>query len=373
MDDIYVRLAHFLDDLPGGYPPAESGVELRILRKLFTPEEANLFLQLSLLAEEVRVIAHRARLPLDQVGPMLEEMERKGLVYARHKPGKPATYMAQQFVVGIWEAQVNHLDRELVELFDEYHPTLFKAEVWRKAPQLRTIPVGEAVPNVIETMPYERAEDIVRAQTSIAVTNCICRQEKRLVDEGCDKPLETCMSFGQAAHYYAHSARGRLITQEEALGILRLAEQSGLVLQPSNTQEALFLCTCCGCCCGVLRALKLHPRPAEIVSSPYHASLDQELCAACGTCLERCPMDALTLPFDTAELNLERCIGCGLCVSTCSSGALSLVRKPQAEQHPVPRDIVRASLKLGQARGKLGARELVGMVVRSQVDRLISR
>ncbi len=373
MDDIYLRLARFLDDLPGGYPSTESGVELRILRKLFTPEEASLYLHLTLLTEEARVIAHRAKLPLERVQVMLEELDRKGLVYTTHRPGKPTGYMAEQFVVGFWEGQVNRLDRELVEAFEEYHPYLFKSDVWRKAPQLRTIPVGEAVPNPLETMPYERAGDLVRSQTSIAVANCICRQEKDLVDEGCGKPLETCLTFGGAAHSYADSGRGRLITQQEALDILRQAEQSGLVLQPSNTQEPLFLCACCGCCCGVLRGLKLHPRPAEIVSSPYRASLDQQMCAACGTCLERCPMEALTLPFDTAELNLERCIGCGLCVSTCPSGALSLVRKPQSEQRSVPKDIVRATLQLGQARGKLGAGELVGMVVKSGIDRLVSR
>jgi ferredoxin len=373
MDDIYEQLARFLDDLPGGYPRTESGVELRILRRLFTPDEAGLALHLTLLAEEARVIAHRARLPVERVRPMLEEMDRKGLIYAEHKPGKPAAYMALHFVVGFWEGQVNRLDRELVEAFEEYHPSLFKADVWSKAPQLRTIPVGEAVPNPLETMPYERAKDMVRSQTSIAVANCICRQEKNLVDEGCGKPLETCLTFGGAAHSYADSGRGRLITQQQALDILRQAERAGLVLQPSNTQAPLFLCACCGCCCGVLRGLKLHPRPAEIVSSPYHASLDQEACAACGDCLERCPMDALSLPFDTAELNLERCIGCGLCVTSCSSGALSLVRKPQAEQHPVPRNILSATLQLGKERGKLGAKDLVGMVVRSQVDRLVSR
>ena len=34
------------------------------------------------------------------------------------------TYGLAPFVVGIWEFQLNHLDRELAELFEEYAPTL---------------------------------------------------------------------------------------------------------------------------------------------------------------------------------------------------------------------------------------------------------
>ncbi len=372
MEDLYERLAGFLDELPAGFPRTESGVELRILRKLFSPEEARLFLHLTLLGEEPRVVARRAGLPVEAVAGRLEAMERKGLISASHQPGKPVEYAAQQFVVGFWEGQVNRLDRELVELFEAYLPDLFDANIWRKVPQLRTIPVGESIPVQALVMAYERAEEIVRGQEVIAVMNCICRQERRLVGKGCDKPLETCMTFGSAARGSLATGKARLISQDEALGILRRANQAGLVLQPTNARKPLAICACCGCCCGVLRSLKRQEKPASIASSAFIVRHDPAACSGCGECLDRCQMDAISLPDGTAEIDLDRCIGCGLCVSTCPSGALALVRKPEAEQPAVPRSVVFTYIKLGRARGKMGVGNLAGMWVKSKVDRMVS-
>ena len=146
MTDLYERLAQFVDNLPAGFPRTESGVELRILRKLFTPEEAKLFMHLTLIGEEPRVIAHRAKQPLEGVSQLLEGMEEKGLVFAVRRADKAPEYSAQQFAVGFWEGQVNRLDRELVEAVGEYLPIAFDLDLWRKAPQMRTIPVGESIP-----------------------------------------------------------------------------------------------------------------------------------------------------------------------------------------------------------------------------------
>ena len=175
-ENVYQRLAHFLDRLPGSFPPTESGVELRILRRLFTPEQAELAMRLTLIAEEARVVARRAKLPVEQTRQMLDEMADQGLIYDFKYPGKPTLYMATQFIVGIWENQVNNLSPELVQDFGEYITTAFDPETWRKAPQLRTIPVGEAVGSQLEVLAYERAEELVQAQHSFAcgATSCRC-------------------------------------------------------------------------------------------------------------------------------------------------------------------------------------------------------
>jgi Fe-S-cluster-containing hydrogenase component 2 len=369
-EEVYIKLAQYLDKLPGGFPSTENGIELRILRRLFTPEQAALALHLTLIAEEPHVIAGRAGIQVEQAEKMLEEMASKGLVYDRVSKDGESLYMVSQFVVGIWEYQVNNLNVELIQDVDEYFKEMIDFDDWREAPQLRTIPIGESLPAQAEVMAYEQAENLLRGHTRFAVADCICRKERNMVDEGCDKPLETCLTMGSAADFYTRHGLGRTITKDEALQILDVANQAGLVLQPGNSKRVSFLCCCCGDCCGVLRNIKRHPRPAEIVSSAYYAESDPEICSACGDCLERCQMEAILLDDGYAVVDLEHCIGCGLCVPTCSTEAMHLVRKPEEQQPYVPRNIVESQLRLARQRGVLKTRDLVKMQVRSSVDRI---
>lgn len=163
-----------------------------------------------------------------------------------------------------------------------------------------------------------------------------------------------------------------VIDKEETLEILKKADKAGLVLQPSNAREIVNICTCCGCCCQVLKGLKRHPKPASLVSTPFVAALESETCKGCGVCEKRCQMDALKLEGEKVRLDSDQCIGCGLCVSTCPTGSLTLVRKPESEQPKVPADLIQASIKLGWERGKLGTFNLVGMQLKSKLDRLLA-
>jgi ferredoxin len=194
----------------------------------------------------------------------------------------------------------------------------------------------------------------------------------RLLGQGCDKPEESCLVLGSVADYIVQTGRGRRISQGEMLDILQRADESGLVLQPDNAQDPLFMCTCCGCCCGILRSLKRDPHPARMASSPFYARLDTTSCNGCGLCAKRCQMDAIRVCDEKAVLDEDRCIGCGLCVRTCPHDCLSLVHKPPAETPRVPKDHVRAVLQVAQARGRLGVRELVSLQIKSKLDRLMA-
>jgi NAD-dependent dihydropyrimidine dehydrogenase PreA subunit len=370
--DIYERLAKHLDDLPAGFPRTESGAEMRILRRLFTPKDAEFAMHLTLIPEEPRVIARRAKIPVKEAVRRLEEMEKKGLIFSVREENKPPLYMAAQYAVGFWEGQVNKLDPELVQTHEEYRDTFMAHGFWRGAPQMRTIPVNKSISVENVVMPYERAEELIRTQKSFAVSNCLCRQGERIIGKGCDKPEESCLQFGMAADSVVRNGRGRAISMEEALAILQRAEEVGLVLQPNNAKDPLFICTCCGCCCGVLKSLKRYAEPASMVASPFWASLNTETCKGCGVCTKRCQMEALRLDNKKSVLNENRCIGCGLCVSTCPTHSLSLVRKPKAKQPYVPKDIIETSIRVGKARGKLGIGTLIGMQVRSKLDRLLA-
>ncbi|GAB6062040.1 4Fe-4S binding protein [Deferrisoma palaeochoriense] len=368
--DVYERLARHLDRLPGGYPRTESGVEIRILKRLFTPEEAELALCLTVIPEEARVIARRAKLPLEETERRLESMVQRGLVFSMARPGKPTLYMAAQFVIGIWEYHVNDLDPELVRDVNEYLPHVFDPELWKKSPQLRTVPVGKAVEVEHAVLAHERAEELVCRQKKILVAPCICRREHEIAGKGCGKLEEACLIFGAAADYYERRGVGRVIGADEALEILARAEEEGLVLQPSNSQKAVNICCCCGCCCQVLKNIARHPRPAEIVSSAFVARLDVEACVGCGKCVKRCQTGAFTLKDKKGRLAAERCIGCGLCVTRCPTGALTLERKPESPE--VPRTYQETLLKLGRARGALTPTRLALTALRSKLDRLLA-
>lgn len=369
--DVYERLAEHLDRLPGGFPRTGSGAEMRVLRRLFSPEDADLALHLTLIPEEARVVARRARIGVGEAEQRLEMMARKGLIMSFHPEEGPPQYVATHFVVGFYEFQVGRLDEGLARDASDYLDQI-PPENWQQAPQLRTVPVGESIPHRREVMPYEQAETLLQGHEKFRVSPCICREKERLLGKGCDKPLETCLTFGSAADYYDRMGVGRSIDREEALAILQQADEAGLVLQPGNTKRAGFICCCCGDCCGVLRIAKRHPRPATILVSPFFAEVDVELCSACGDCELRCQMEAIALENGHAAVDLDRCIGCGLCVTTCPEEAVTLVRKPQEEQPAVPANSVALYLSILRARGVVTTPDLLKMLLRSRVDRLLA-
>ncbi len=370
MLNTYQELAQYLDDLPAGYPATESGVEIEILETLFTEAEAELALHLTLLGEEARVVAYRAGRDVAETFEMLEVMVEKGLISGSYPKGRPPRYAISQYVIGFHEGQVNRLSAEYVALFNRYAPTLFEKGPWTQVPQLRTIPAGVSIPVTSEVMPYESAEAILRSKTHFAVRNCICRQEAHLQGAGCARPLESCLTFDDAALNDAATGKGRALTLEEALDKVEAARKAGLVLQPANSQNPIVMCTCCSCCCGVLRNIKNHPEPASLVANAFIAQFEAALCIACGKCVKVCPMGALTME-ESAAFNPARCIGCGLCVGVCPTEALVMDRKVE-KQTAIPKTTIANYLRIARARGGGRLMRLAWMAVRSLVDRAIA-
>jgi len=334
-DDVYIRLREFLDRLPSGLPSTESGVELRLLRKLFTPEEAEMAMQLRLFPEPASVIAARCGMDAGEAAERLENMAVKGQVL-RVWGGKERFYIALHMVVGIYEFHLGDIDKEMAEMMEEFIEAEEETPHFRKTAveQFRVIPVNSAVEAVPEIAGYDRVRELVSKYDDIAVANCICRREKGLVGEECDRPHETCLTFGVGAQLYIDNGIGRRIDTAEALRILDMAEEAALVLQSSNNRDIINICCCCSCCCGILRLLKMEQRPADHVHASFAAKVDPDLCTSCGTCLERCQMDAIAEDEDAMQVDLARCIGCGLCVSACSEGALSMFAKPGVKAPP---------------------------------------
>jgi Na+-translocating ferredoxin:NAD+ oxidoreductase subunit B len=347
--DVYEGLAAHLDRLPAGFPRTPTGVELRILKRLFTPEEAALAQLLTMKPEHAEEIARRSGLDAQKLAPQLEAMSRKGLIF-RVRKGPMTFFMAAQFVVGIWEYHVNDLDEGLIRDMNEYMPYLGRSLHGVRTPQLRTIPVARALTPEQAIMPYDEVRKIIAQQDKLVVAPCICRREQKMVGKGCDRPLDGCLVFGMGAAYYEENGLGQAIDQDEAYRILERAEEAGLVLQPSNAQNVVNICTCCGCCCGVLKSLKQLPRPADYVASNYYAAVDEAQCIGCEVCLDRCQMDAIQVQDGTARIDRQRCIGCGLCVPTCDAQAIQLFTKEPGEQVAPPSSWAETYMRIAKER-----------------------
>ncbi len=370
-ETLYRRLQEHLDRNFVGFPATRSGVEIRILRQLFTPEEAEIALELSAIPEPVATIHKRfgARLTPAELEERLETMDRKGVIrgsLARQE----RRYSKLPFVVGMYERQVKTLTAELERDARQYlAEELGEAFHTQKTTQMRVavnqkIAVERFVTNYDEMRAY-----IGSSPGPFAVIPCVCRRGKSLLGGSCRQTQErdNCLMVGPAAEWATSYAIGKQISREEMLALLDQADREGLVLEPENTKAPLFICCCCGCCCNVLTSAKRFPAPADYFSSNYYAEVDQEACQSCGTCQGRCQMDAISNPEGRAVVDRGRCIGCGLCVTTCPSGALRLKAKAQPR---VPPDDTRALYfqmlqerygALGLARA--GAKKALGMKV----------
>jgi len=351
-DDIFRKLQKQLDGYSLGFPKTDSGIEIEILKELFTEEDAGMFLNLSQRLERPEDVASRIERPADEVAAQLGHMYEKGLVF-RLKKGDTVRYGAIPFVHGLFEFQVANLKPRMAVLVEKYMQEGFHNAINTGAPAfLRTVPVQRTIKVLHNVAAYEDASEILRKADKIVVTDCICRKQKRLVNQGCDKPLEACFMFGSMGQYYVDRDMGREVGVDEAIRILTEAQEAGLVTQPATAQNPAGMCNCCGDCCGVLTSLKRHPKPAEKVFSNYFAEVDKDVCSGCETCLERCQMEAIKMDEDElAEINQDRCIGCGLCVATCPEEAIQLSLKPEALRRTPPENSLGQMAFMAKTRG----------------------
>jgi electron transport complex protein RnfB len=351
LEDAYRKLAGQLDAIPNGFPATESGVELRLLAKLFTAEEAGLASSMRLAPDRPADIAARAGVGAEKAYRLLKKMASKGLIESQTAEGHRA-FALRPFVVGFYESQLPRMDKELAALFEQYYLDS-DAAILRDSPPLhRVIPVGEAIPFEIDIFPYEQASEFLEGAKSWGVRKCICRVQQRLVGRGCDRPVETCLVFAPVEGAFDHSDLDRAISKEEAFRILRDAEEAGLVHSASNYRNGLdYICNCCTCCCGIMRGIAEFGIPTAVAHSDFHTVIDAELCIGCGDCIERCQFGALSVPDNVAVVDYARCMGCGQCAIACALDALHLERRPEGEVQLPPTDINEWMAKRNEIRG----------------------
>lgn len=337
-DEIFRQLAKVLDTLPNGFPSTESGVEMKILKKIFEPDEAELFCDMRMSFETAIQVSSRTGRPLEGLEQKLISMGNKGQLFAIQL-GETWLFKMLPWVFGIFEFQLGRIDKELAELNEEYGPA-FALEFFTRKPQLmQTVPIEETISVQNESLPFERVSALIEQNHAFLVNECICKKEHALLGKPCDRPLEVCLAMAPVPGIFDKSPTGRVITKEEAYALLKKTEELGLVHMTSNIQNGQFwICNCCKCCCGPLRSINEMGIPAgDVINSHYYAEIDQELCIACGLCAdERCQVQAISEEDGTYTVTRKQCIGCGLCITTCPTDAIRLIRKSPDEMVTPP-------------------------------------
>ena len=368
---IYRDLQRHLDRQAIGFPATKTGAEIRILERLFSPEEARLALHLTYKPaplERIRESAERSGIPRERVAGMLDTMVRNGAIDYVDKEGV-RHYRTLPFVVGMYEYQVTRLTPEFLGDVGRYvsDKAFGLSLLSTERPQMRTIPVGKSITSEHHVATYDHIVEMINgADGPFAIIECICRKAAEMRGDPCKKTSrrETCMPIGDMAAHAVENGMGRAISREEALEIARTSEEEGLVFQPSNAQKADFICACCGCCCGMLGFQKMLPRPVDFWASNYHAAVDAGTCTGCGACVERCQVNALTIDDreGVALVNLDRCIGCGNCVVDCPTGAVKLVRKKKETVPPLDTEALHDEI-MAHKKGPIGKMMLVAKLM----------
>jgi electron transport complex protein RnfB len=335
--DVYRELQKHLDKMPIGFPATKSGSEIRVLKHLFTPQEAEIAMLLKFGwerdLETLDTIYGRVNnnyFSKKELGIKLDEMGRKGLIMTKRESNQ--TYYGNALLmVGIFEFQVNRLNKNFIKDFHDYFDEGWLSETLRlKGAQLRTIPVEKSIefePNINN---FDKIQELLETTDGpYMVANCICKQLKDIEGQPCrvTSRRELCMGFGHVAKLYIDQGWGREITKEEAIDILTQNQEDGLILQADNSQKLTFICSCCSCCCeGLSRFLKI-PNPGNMMITNFYAKVDMDYCTGCETCIQVCPMEAIKVNDGVAKIKNKRCIGCGNCVAKCPSKAIKLYKR----------------------------------------------
>jgi Na+-translocating ferredoxin:NAD+ oxidoreductase subunit B len=370
-EQIYIKLQKHLDKQAVGFPATRSGVEIKILKHIFSPEEAEIACCLNYKLEPLKTIFNRAGHRVDspeELERCLDRIQKKGGIESKIKHGK-MHYCNAPLIVGMYEYQLNRLTPEFIKDFNEYTSRKdFGIEfLSTKLPQMRTIPVAKSIHPHHNVSTFDEAATLIQqAEGPFVIFECICRKKKSMEGKTCKKTdrQETCLAIGSMARMELQSGAGREITRDKAMSIIEKNQKQGLVLQPSNTQKAEFICSCCGCCCGMLRTHKILPKPLDFWASNFYAKVNRDTCEGCGACEKRCQVAAIRVAGkkQPAAVNLDRCLGCGVCVPSCPTHSITLVKKSREVRPPQTREDLNEIIMAGK-KGRLGKLKLTGKLI----------
>lgn len=319
----------------------------KILELLFTPEEARIVRRFPTIPKPLSTIAEKLNMDVERLGDMVQDLGRRGLLIDIEHKGKRYAALPP-VVIGFYEYTFMRtrddapMD-EIARLFDTYmvEDDRFARSVFQNQTQVgRSLVREESLPSGdhIEILDFERASRVVENAKAHAVSLCACRHKAEHLGKACDHEQQNCLSFGNAAEVLIHNGLAERISVSESMRLLEASKEAGLAQTGDNVKNDLsYICNCCGCCCGMIEAIKTFDINNAIVSSNWIVEIDHETCTGCAKCEKACPVDAIEMVKyqangrnkQRAERDAEVCLGCGVCPAECSTGSATMVSREQ--------------------------------------------
>jgi len=375
-DEKYKKTA-FVITKAGILPTPVNKTLIEILKLLLTEDELdfiNAFKRKT--SQTMEQLKKSSKLPEAQILSFVKGLAKKGFIFNQPSSKGVMVYrLLPLLMVGAFEylymkkIEHNEVEEKLAKMFSDYFEEtgdFIQANYDQILPVFeKMLPIDRTMTILADTvqgdeinlsineeievpeeliLPTQKVEELIEKFDDISVGHCFCRHHRDLLGKPCKHTdlRENCFTFGKSARYIAEQGFGRSVSKEEALDIMKKSEDDGLVHKAFHPHSNIAkvetsICNCCKDCCGTLEWWRMGI-VALINSTNFLSQVDQDLCSGCGTCVEKCPVDAIGLnDSDIAEVNAEYCLGCGVCAHFCPENAITLLEGMRKVYVPPPR------------------------------------
>jgi len=334
-------------------PTDESGdpteTYLEYLSLLYSQDIAKLVQELEIFPKMMSIVKFAKKVNMDknELTERLKEVAHKGFVVnlgKQYSLPSPLIIWDTPFIYS--RTYESNIAKRLAELGLKFFYKEGYYQKWETTidgiPRNRILTVSEEIEPKDQIVPIEEVYNIIDQNTDIAVIPCPCRNRQEISGhrECKDKyPIHTCLILGIFAKGALEQADPAVkkVSREEAKEIAKKASEIGLVHTTDNVgNNCRLICSCCECCCVIIGGLTRLDNPRAVARANYVANVDEEICEACSTCVERCKFNAITIE-DTAKIDIERCLGCGLCAVKCPHDAI-IMKRFVREEIPLERE-----------------------------------